>query len=104
MRLNFATYVDEVCGDARFAQEIREELMSGQVRALIREFAMELWRQQGFEVEYEYVDVGRADEEGDGDENASEYEEDTEDGDDAMGTSTPGDPEAHEENMGMHEV
>lgn len=63
MRLEFAMYVEEICGDSKTAQEIRRKLMSDWTRSLIREFAMELWRQQGYDVEYQYVSGAAVEEE-----------------------------------------
>ena len=55
MRLAFAKYIEEVCGDHKTAHVICNNVMSDWTRMLIREFAMELWRRQGYEVEYQYV-------------------------------------------------
>ncbi|KAF9700360.1 hypothetical protein EKO04_001531 [Ascochyta lentis] len=64
MRIEFAKYIEETCSDYDTAEEIRGNLMSDWTRSLIREFAIELWRQQGYEVEYQYVG-GRPEDEGD---------------------------------------
>ena len=63
MRLGFAMYIEQMTGDLETAAQIRERLMSEWTRLLIREFAMENLRQQGFHVEYEYVDDTVVDEE-----------------------------------------
>ncbi|KAJ4381538.1 hypothetical protein N0V86_002898 [Didymella sp. IMI 355093] len=63
MRLEFANYIELVCGDAETASQIRERLMTDWTRSLIREFAMELWRQQGYDVEYRYISGADDDEE-----------------------------------------
>lgn len=55
MRLEFANYIEQVCGDSETAAQIRVRLMSDWTRSLIREFAMELWRQEGYDVEYQYI-------------------------------------------------
>lgn len=71
MRIEFAKYIEEFCGDSGTAEEIRSSLMSDWTRSLIREFAMELWRQQGYEVGYQYVVGGEAEQEQDEDEDIS---------------------------------
>jgi hypothetical protein len=58
IRSEFAAYVETICDDAETAKMIRENLMIEWTKALIREFAMKIWRQQGYEVEYEYVESG----------------------------------------------
>jgi hypothetical protein len=65
MRLEFANYIEHMCGDAETASEIRERLMSDWTRLLIREVAMELWRQQGYDVEYQYISGADEEEEED---------------------------------------
>lgn len=76
MRLDFAKFVEEICGDSETAADIRTNPMSDTVRMLIREFAMEMWRRDGFDVEYEYIDDTEAD-----DEEAETEVEDNETGD-----------------------
>ncbi|KAF1922559.1 uncharacterized protein M421DRAFT_104981 [Didymella exigua CBS 183.55] len=63
MRLEFADYIEQFCGDSETAGQIRVALMSDWTRSLIRELAMELWRQQGYDVEYRYVGDAEAGEE-----------------------------------------
>ena len=91
MRIGFADYVEEMCGDFEIAEQIRGNLMSDWTRSLIREFAMEIWRQHGYEVEYQYVSRGAAEEVED------EEDEDMTDGDEGesngMGTDDEDDDE-----------
>lgn len=75
MRVGFADYLEEVCGDSETADEIRDNLMSDWTRSLIREVAMELWRGQGYEVGYQYVSGEPIGEEGDEEMTDGEYEE-----------------------------
>ncbi|KAJ4332628.1 hypothetical protein N0V87_008256 [Didymella glomerata] len=90
VRLEFADCIEHVCGDSETAGEIRENLMGDWTRTLIREFAMELWRQQGYEVDYQYINGADADDEQEETEigDTSEDDDDADDADetDAMDT------------------
>lgn len=81
MRLEFAMYIEKICSDSETAQEIRQRLMSDWTRSLIREFAMELWRQQGYDVEYQYVSGAAVEEEENGKENEETDETDIDESD-----------------------
>lgn len=72
MRIAFAAWIEESCEDLDAAAEVRARLMSDWVADLIRETALSLWEQQGYEVEWEYID-------GQEDENDDDSVEDNED-------------------------
>lgn len=67
IRLNFASYIEEMCGDSDTAEEIRADPMSDWTRSLIREFTLEVLRQEGYDVEYQYVEGGAAEDKADDD-------------------------------------
>jgi len=56
MRIAFAAWIEEKCEDLDAAAEVRARLTSDWVADLIRETALGLWEQQGYEVEWEYID------------------------------------------------
>lgn len=55
-RLQFSNLVEYVLQDAEGAVEIREELMSERTAFKMRELTLEIFRQQGWVVTWEYVD------------------------------------------------
>lgn len=69
-RLQFANAVEYMLQDAEGADEIRGELMSERTAFKMRELTFEIFRQQGWEVTWEYVD-----EENEADEDVQEEEQ-----------------------------
>lgn len=61
MRRKFADCIEHICNDLQAAVEIRENLMSDSTRTLMRELALKLWRQQGYNVDYQYINGANTD-------------------------------------------
>jgi hypothetical protein len=61
MQAQFADYVESVLQDAKTANELRRELMGEVTKMLMRELMVETLNMAGWEVTWEYVDVGNGD-------------------------------------------
>ncbi|KAH7093026.1 hypothetical protein FB567DRAFT_161494 [Paraphoma chrysanthemicola] len=77
MRLAFVKYIESALEDQETAAMMQKNLMGEWSMMLMREFTIELYKAQGFEVTWEYVD-GYSDGEDEGDEESEEAEDNDE--------------------------